>query len=240
MNGYVTENVFDALSISCNCFFYEMGHLMGIDLLNRWCSMYGLGQPTGIEFYEHTGILAGDAYRKAHPEFCQANGLGSWMIGDTWQAAIGQSENAFTPLQVAVYISTVINGGKRYGAHLLHSVHTYGGETVMKTESQLLSDAHLSDGTVNIIKDAMVDVISGPSAGYSIRKNFGTAKYTAGGKTGTAQAGSNASNNAWFTAFAPAESPEIAVAVMIEHGSSGSYASYTARKVMDEYILNAE
>jgi len=238
MNGYVTENVFDALSISCNCFFYEMGHLMGIDLLNQWCTLYGLGQPTGIELYEKTGILAGDAYRKAHPEFCQINGLGNWSIGDTWQAAIGQSENAFTPLQVAVYISTVINGGTRYGAHLLHSVHKYGGETVREAEKTVLSEANISDSTLSIIKSAMVDVISGPETVYAIRKNFDSARYTVGGKTGTAQAGSNASNNAWFTAFAPVESPKITVSVMIEHGSSGSYASYTARKIMDAYLVD--
>lgn len=238
MNGYTTENVFDALSISCNCFFYEMGHIMGIDELNKWCGLYGLGQPTGIELYEKTGILAGDAYRKTHPEFCQVNGLGAWMVGDTWQAAIGQSENAFTPLQVAVYTATVINGGKRYGAHLLHSVHEFKGETLLSKESQLLSDAKLSGSTVALVRDAMVDVINGSGAGYSIRKNFGSAKYVAGGKTGTAQAGSNASNNAWFTSFAPAESPKITVTVMIEHGSSGSYASYTARKVMDAYLVD--
>ena len=238
MNGSVRENVFDALSISCNCFFYEMGHMMGIDQMNKWCTLYGLGQSTGIELYERTGILAGKAYRDSHPEFCQANGLGPWRAGDTWQAAIGQSENAFTPLQVAVYISTVINGGKRYAAHLLHSVHNWNGGVVMTKEDELISDAELSGSTVSLIKSAMVDVISGSGATYSITKNFRTAPYKAGGKTGTAQAGSNASNNAWFTAFAPAEDPEITVVCMIEHGSSGSYASYTARKVIDAYLLD--
>ena len=238
LGGSVRENVSDALSISCNCFFYEMGHRLGIELMNEWGKKFGLGQPTGIELYERTGILAGEEYRLSHPEFCAANGLGAWQIGDTWQAAIGQSENAFTPLQVAVYISSVINGGKRYAAHLLHSVHSYGGDTVIMNESTLISDAGLSESTVSLIRSAMVDVISGPNAGSSVRRNFRGAEYTAGAKTGTAQAGSNASNNAWFTAFAPAADPEIAVAVMIEHGSSGNYASYTARQVLDAYLDN--
>ena len=82
----------------------------------------------------------------------------------------------------------------------------------------------------------MVNVISGSGANGTVKSNFRTASYTAGGKTGTAQAGSNASNNAWFTAFAPASSPEIAVTVMIEHGSSGNNASYTARQIMDAYL----
>ena len=100
LGGSTGETVSDALSISCNCFFYEMGHLLGIDLMNEWCKKYGLGEPTGIELNERIGILAGEAYRVAHPEFCAANGLGAWQAGDSWQAAIGQSENAFTPLQV--------------------------------------------------------------------------------------------------------------------------------------------
>ena len=132
----------------------------------------------------------------------------------------------------------IINGGKRYAAHLLHSVHNWNGGVVMTKEDELISDAGLSGSTVSLIKSAMVDVISGSGATYSITKNFRTAPYKAGGKTGTAQAGSNASNNAWFTAFAPAEDPEITVVCMIEHGSSGSYASYTARKVIDAYLLD--
>ena len=236
LGGAAKETVAGALSISCNCFFYEMGARLGIEKMNEWCAKYGLGAPTGIELYEKTGILAGEAYRLAHPEFCEANGLGPWQPGDTWQAAIGQSENAFTPLQVAAYISTIVNGGKRYAAHLLHSVHTYSGETVMTKQAELLGDVRLSDGTLSLIRGAMVDVISGPMAGATVRQNFRDVEYTVGGKTGTAQAGSSSSNNAWFTSFAPVESPEIAVTVMIEHGSSGNYASYTARKIMDAYL----
>lgn len=236
LGGAVNETVSGALSISCNCFFYEMGHRMGIDLMNEWCKKYGLGQSTGIELSERTGILAGEEYRLANPEFCAANGLGAWQVGDTWQAAIGQSENIFTPLQVSVYISTVINGGKRYSAHLLHSVHSFGGETLMTKERELISNAALSDSTVSLIRSAMVDVISGSQASSIVKNNFRGASYKAGGKTGTAQAGSSASNNAWFTAFAPAESPEISVTVMIEHGSSGNNASYTAREIMDAYL----
>lgn len=236
LNGSTEETVFDALAISCNCFFYEMGHKLGIEVMNYWCNMYGFGQNTGIELGEKVGILAGKAYRESHPEFCQANGLGSWKAGDTWQAAIGQSENAFTPLQVTMYISTIINGGKRYAAHLLHSVHEWDGETVYVKDSELVSDLKISEGTLDIVKDAMVDIVNGSHATSAIRRNFRGVKYTAGGKTGTAQAGKNASDNAWFVSFAPAESPKIAVTCMIEHGFSGSNASYTARQVMDAYL----
>jgi len=229
-------NVSEAIRISCNCFFYESGHLLGIDTMNKWCRYYGLGLPTGIELYEKTGILAGREFREANPQFCIDNELGAWQTGDTWQAAIGQSENAFTPLQVSVYIATVINGGTRYAAHLLHSVHEYGesSEVYLFNEAKILSQISPMEKNVTLIKEAMRKVITSDRA--SIYLNFRDVAYSVGAKTGTAQAGSTASDNAWFTAFAPVEDPRIAVTCMIEHGASGSYASYTARQIMDAYL----
>lgn len=226
--------VFEAIRISCNCFFYETGHNLGIDTMNAWCKLYGLGQSTGIELSEQTGILAGREYRETHPEFCINNGLGAWQGGDTWQAAIGQSENAFTPLQVGNYISTVVNGGTRYAVTLLHSVRTYDGLVIYEKEPAILSQVGLDQKNVSLIKNAMKAVVTSDVG--TISRAFRGATYTVGAKTGTAQAGSNASNNAWFTAAAPAENPEIVVTTMIEHGFSGSYASYTARGVMDAYF----
>lgn len=227
-------NVSEAIRISCNCFFYETGHMLGIDTMNAWCKLYGLGQPTGIELAENTGILAGREYRESHPDFCLQNGLEAWKGGDTWQAAIGQSENAFTPLQVGNYVSTVVNGGTRYSIHLLHSVRTYDGEIVYENAPTVISSAELSPANVQLVKNAMRAVVTSDRG--SISRAFSGVSYTVGAKTGTAQAGSNASNNAWFVATAPAEDPEIVVTTMIERGFSGSYASYTARGVMDAYF----
>ena len=236
LGGSVSLNVSEAIRISCNCFFYETGHNLGIDKMNEWCKKYGLGQSTGIELSERLGILAGRAYREANPEFCINNGLGAWQGGDTWQAAIGQSENAFTPLQVAVYTATIVNGGTRYAAQLLHSVHEYGdgGETLFVKESEILNSISLKSKNVNIVKEAMRKVVSSDIG--TIRSNFYGVNYTVGGKTGTAQAGKTASDNAWFTGFAPVENPKIAVTCMIEHGFSGSNSSYTVRQVMDAYL----
>lgn len=222
--------VFEAIRISCNCFFYETGHNLGIDTMNKWCRLYGLGEPTGIELYEKTGILAGRDYRESHPELM----LEAWKGGDTWQAAIGQSDNAFTPLQVGSYISTVINGGTRYASTLLHSVRTLSGEVVYEKTPEILSSFEVSGKNLNLIKNAMREVVTSDVG--TISRAFRGAAYTVGAKTGTAQAGKNASNNAWFTAFAPVSDPEIVVTTMIEHGYSGSYASYTARGVMDAYF----
>ena len=228
-----------AIEVSCNCYFFEAGHHLGIDELNRWCKLYGFGEHTGIELYEETGILAGREYRETHPDFCRANGLGAWQAGDTWQAAIGQSENAFTPLQVSMYIASVVNGGTRYSATLLHSVHEFGkSEPTVKNISEIINTIPLSSSTVNTIKKAMKEVIFGDETAWNITSNFDSAPYDAGGKTGTAQAGKGASNNAWFTAFAPVSDPEIVVTCMIEHGDKGGNSSYTVRKVMDAYLLN--
>lgn len=228
-----------ALEVSCNCFFFETGHYLGIDEMNRWCKLYGLGEHTGIELAEKTGILAGRAYREANPDFCRVNGLGAWQAGDTWQAAIGQSENAFTPMQVSAYIASVINGGTRYSAHLLHSVHEFGeSEPTISKKAEILNTIPLSKSNVNLIKNAMREVIFGEESAWNVYSNFKNCEYEAGGKTGTAQAGSNASNNAWFTGFAPLDDPEIVVTCMIEHGASGGNSSYTVRKIMDAYLLS--
>ena len=226
-----------ALEVSCNCFFFETGHYLGIDEMNRWATLYGLGQPSGIELAEETGILAGSAFREANPDFCRNNGLGPWQAGDTWQAAIGQSENAFTPMQVSVYIASVINGGTRYAAHLLHSVHPFGEGDAEEKEPVIINTIPLSSSNVSLIRRAMRGVIHGDDAAYNVYVNFRDAEYEAGGKTGTAQAGSHASNNGWFTGFAPADDPQIVVTCMIEHGSSGGNSSFTVRKIMDAYLL---
>ena len=227
-----------ALSVSCNCFFFETGHYLGIDAMNAWCRLYGLGEHTGIELSEETGILAGAEFRENNPDFCRQNGLGEWQLGDTWQAAIGQSENAFTPLQVSMYISSVINGGSRYAAHLLHSVHEFGNDSaVVEIAPVLLNKIPLTASNVTLLRRAMRSVIHGSDAAYNVYSNFKDAEYEAGGKTGTAQAGSNHSNNGWFTGFAPVSDPEIVVTCMIEHGASGGNSSYTVRKIMDAYLL---
>ena len=228
-----------ALEVSCNCFFFEAGHHLGIDEMNKWCKLYGLGENTGIELYEETGILAGSAWREAHPDYCRDHGLGAWQAGDTWQAAIGQSENAFTPMQVSMYISSVVNGGTRYAASLLHSVHEFGkDEPLVKNSAEVLNTIPLSNSTVSTIRHSMRNVIHGSSAANNVYVNFRDCEYEAGGKTGTAQAGKNASNNAWFTGFAPAADPEIVVTCMIEHGASGGNSSFTVRKIMDAYLLS--
>lgn len=219
-------DVVGALQNSCNIFFYECGRLLTIERLNRYCAGFGLGEPTGIEYPEQTGILAG-------PEHVETSGLGSWGPGDTLQAAIGQSYNTFTPLQLSVYISTLTNGGTRYRAHLLHSVYDYAsGECEYSVPSEVVSTMTLSSDVVEEIKFAMKNV----NENGSTAKIFDDYPISMGGKTGTAQVSKNASDNGVFVAFAPLEEPEVVVSAVVQHGASGTPIGAVAKSIFDCYF----
>ncbi len=218
-------SVMEAIQESCNYFFFEVGRLLTIEKLNDYMKYLGLGQPTGIELYEKTGILAGPDYR-------DENGLGKWSPGDTLQAAIGQSDNLFTPLQICMYTTTLVNKGTRYSAHLLDRVTEYEGEAVFTTTPQILSDHPISDEIYDILQEGMKNVMDNGSAA----RIFAGYPITVGGKTGTAQVYSTKSDNALMTAFAPYENPDIAVTCVIEQGYSGTKAGYAIKDVFDYYF----
>ena len=227
-HGYV--NVLDALKVSCNYYFYSVADKMGIDTIVKYAKDFGLGSKTGVEIYEEKGILAS-------PEFKESNGY-VWNPGDTLQMAIGQSDNAFTPIQLALYMSTVVNGGNRYKATLLKSVDEfYTGKSVQTNSPQILNKTNLSDETVNILKSAMRSVVD--DEGGTAKNVFAGKSYARdiGGKTGTAQV-SNGSDTVLFVGFAPYDNPEIAVAVVIENGYKSSRAASVAAEVFDYYFSN--
>ncbi len=224
-HGYV--NVKGAIQGSCNYFFYEVADNMGIDALTDYASRFGLGKPTGIELPESTGILAGPDYR-------ESIGL-VWNPGDTLQAAIGQSDNAFTPLQLCSYMSTVLNGGTRYKATLLKSLDNYyDGTAISQNTPSVLDRVDISVETVNVLKSAMRQVVVDGTA----RNVFDNYPFEIGGKTGTAQV-SGGSDTALFVGFAPYDDPQIVVAVVVENGYHSSRASNVAKGVFDSYFETA-
>lgn len=218
-------NVVEAIQESCNYFFFEVGRLLTIENINKRMSTFGLGQSTGIELYEKTGILAGPDYR-------DENGLGKWSPGDTLQAAIGQSDNLFTPLQICMYTTTLLNQGVRYSAHLLERVSEYEGETILQSTPTVLTNEPISDEIYEVIREGMKNVMDNGSAA----RIFSGYPITVGGKTGTAQVYSTKSDNAIMTAFAPYEDPQIAVTCVIEQGYSGTKAGYSIKDVFDYYF----
>lgn len=223
--GHGNQTVKEAIQNSCNYFFYEVGNRLGIEKMNEYSKKFGFGEPTGIEIGESTGILAGLENSEKRGEI--------WVPGNTWQAAIGQSDNMFSPLQLAVYTSTLINGGYRYKAHLLYEVRDYSsGDVTFKNKAEIANRISFKDGILNTIKDAMKDVVESGSAAR-LFKNY---DITVGGKTGTAQVGGNRSDNALFIGFAPYKNPQIAVSVVIEQGANGTDAAYTAKAIYDCYL----
>ena len=220
-----TLNVVGAIEVSCNYFFYDVGRRLTIEKMNEYSKKFGLGTKTGIELFEYTGILAGKEYR-------DSKGL-EWYPGDTLQAAIGQSDNLFTPMQISCYIAMVANGGTRYAAHLLSSVrHYYTDEIIYEYTPVELNSIEMSDSTYTTICRAMKSVTQEGSA----KRIFSKYPIAIGGKTGTAQVSEKKSDNAIFTAFAPYDNPEIVSTCIIEQGSNGTDAAVTVKAIFDNYF----
>lgn len=222
-HGYI--NVREAICVSCNCFFYETGRLLGIESMNRYDRLFGLGEKTGIELGEATGILAGPEYRT------QTHGV-TWQATDTIAAAIGQSDNAFTPLQLGVYMSTLVNGGTRYAAHLLLRVRNFTTHTDTYTASpQVLSSVTLAPSVLNEVMEGMRAAVT-ESSGVS--RYMTGLPFSVAGKTGTAQTGAK-TDNGLFVCCAPASKPSIVVATVIEKAGGGSYAALSAGRILKAY-----
>lgn len=221
-------NVHEALRVSCNCFFYEVGRLLGIDRLNAYCKLFGLGEATGFELGGELGMVAGPAYR-------EASGLAPWQETDTIVAAIGQSENLFSPLQLASYFAALGNGGTRYSATILYAVKEFytDEDVVTVSQPQVLSSFALSASNRAVLLDSLRSVVSTSS---TLTGFFRGVNAKVGGKTGTAQVGETRSENGLFAALAPIDDPTVAAVCVIEQGHAGSYSAYTVGKVFEEYF----
>lgn len=228
-SGHGKVNVVEAIKVSCNTFFYEMGYRLGIETMNEYARAFGLGEKTGIEINDAPGILAGPEEREA--------GGGVWYGGDTVAAAIGQSDNLFTPIQLANYIATLVGGGKLYDAHLLKAVKSYDNSEVLAVGAAApRSTVEISESTLAAVKEGMHELTTtGSLAGY-----FRSCVVDAGAKTGTAQLGAGKTNNGVFVCFAPYDDPEIALAIVIEHGGSGAALASTAVNILNAYFTADE
>ena len=224
------QNVTQALENSCNYFFYEVGRRLGIDLMDEYAEKFGLGVHTGIELDEETaGHMASPEYKK---QVVQNVTEQSWYGGDTLQAAIGQSYSLFTPVQLANYAATIANGGTRYKVNLIKSIRSsVDGSLVKDFKPEIMEQVAMSDADIDAVKQGMKKVADEGSAA-EVFANYGV---QVGGKTGTAQVG-DGSNNAVFIAYAPFDEPEIAVAVVLEHGVRGTNAALVAKDIFDAYF----
>lgn len=230
-HGYL--DVTQAINHSCNIFFYTVGQKLGINKMNEYATMFGLGLSTGVEIPEATGTLAGPTQREASG--------GEWYVGDTVQAAIGQSDNLFTPLQLANYVSTIANGGTRYKAHFVKKVISADGGTVAVDNSQpeIAYDLDISKNTINLVKAGM-ELVGGPG-GYCWDA-FKSLPVRAAAKTGTSQINEYTNgtkityNNGLLITYAPADNPRIAIASVIERAESGSSTADVAASIYKYYF----
>ncbi len=225
MGWHGSINLQQAIKVSCNVFFYEVGRLLGIENIDLYAKQFGLGEMTGVEIGESPGTLAS-------PEYRTANG-GVWQPGDVIQAAIGQSDNAFTPLQLAAYCATIANNGTRLKTHLVKQVTNYNRDQVIsQTQPEVVSQVDISQENLKIVQEAMRGVTQSGGTAGSVFGNYGIA---VAAKTGTAENPGH-SDNATFIAYAPYDDPEIAVAVVLEYGSRGSYVMNVAKDIFDAYF----
>ena len=223
-----TVNVSGALAVSCNYFFYSIGEILGIDILSDYANRFGLGVSTGIELPESVGVMSTQDYK------VQLTGA-SWYIGDTIQASIGQAYNLFTPLQMATYISTIANSGERHTASILKRVTTYDyAETIYNREATVLSRVDSAEENYEAVRYGMY-LVSTQKDGSAV-DTFGDYKIPVASKTGTAQIGEGKTNNGIFVCFAPYDDPEVAIAIMVEHGQSGATIAFMAREALDAYF----
>lgn len=225
-----TLNVTSALENSCNYFFYSVGDKLGIDKLSAFARQFGFGSSTGIELYEEYGIVANREYKETE--------IGeTWWPGDTLQAAIGQSYNLFTPIQMAAYTSTLANGGDRYAAHLLNYVKTYDySQIIYDYEPELLNHIEADDEYIDIAREGMLAVSQSGTASDI----FGGYFVEVAAKTGTVQTSETGTNDGVFICFAPYDDPEIAISVVIEKGGSGAAIARIAKEIMDYYFSVGE
>ena len=221
-------NVSQALMVSCNYFFYQLGDYLGIDTLSDYALRFGLGTSTGIELYEETGVMSTQEYKEQY--------IGSnWYAGDTIQAAIGQSYNQFTPLQLAEYCAAIANGGNRHTASILKKVSSYDySDTLYQRDAEVLSTVESDPKNYKAVQYGMYLVAN--AAEGSAYATFYNYPVTVAAKTGSAQRGEGTTDNAVFMCYAPYDDPGIAVAVVVEKGAAGSAIAQLAREVLDAYF----
>lgn len=220
--------VMDALRVSCNIFFYDLGRRLGIDTVNEYAQKFALGEPTGIELPESLG-------HRSNPAYSQSLGV-TWNPGDVLQASIGQGNNAFTPLQLATYVATLANGGVRMKSHLVKSVKTYNlDEAVAESEPTVMVDMGLTDTAVSAIRDGMIRASGQNGYAGTSGKYFGNYPIPVASKTGTPE--TSGFPNGTYICYAPANDPQIAVAVVIEDGYHGYWGAAVAKAIFDQYFF---
>ena len=225
MHGW--ENMADALRDSCNIYFYTMGHRLGIEKIDEYAAMFGLGQKTGLELGEAEGYVAGPETSKMLNQ--------EWYGGNLLSAAIGQENTKITLIQLSNYIATLVNGGNRYQTHLLKTVKSSDfSETVYEYEAQPVETLDLNPEWVEAVKLGMWEVANDPES--TVDQYLNNLAVEVGAKTGSAQVSADQNANAVFVLFAPYDDPEIVISMVVEGGASGANLASAAGEIVNYYF----
>ena len=219
-------NVSDAIEVSCNYFFYDVGRRVGIEKLDEYAAKFGLGQKTGVELSEAAGVVAS-------PEFTESLG-GKWYEGNVLSVAIGQESTQVTPIQLANYISTLANGGTRYTTHLLKTVKSGDFSQVSyAAEPEVAGTVEMKPENLAAVTRGMHSMTTGEG---SLARVFQDVPVQVAAKTGSAQVNGQSNSNAVFVCYAPYDDPQIAISIAVEKGGSGSSLASIAAEILQYYF----
>lgn len=223
-------NVSEAIKVSCNYYFYTVADNdnFSIEKLSDYATRFGLGTSTGVELNESTGVMANRKYlEEIHDR--------PWHNGDTLQAAIGQSDSLFTPIQLANYMAAIANNGTHYKASMLKSARSYDySKSVFERSAVVADTVSVEQSYYDAVHTGLYNVANDPNGtAFAV---FGSYPYKVAAKTGTAQIGESITNNGVFICYAPYDDPQIAIAVVVEKGYAGSKIAGVARDVLDYYF----
>ncbi len=220
------ENVTQAIQDSCNIFFYDVGRRTGIATIREYAQKFGLGEYTGIEIPEKKGHVAGPETSASYDR--------QWFEGETMYAAIGQDNNLFSPLQLANYIATLVNGGNHYACHLLKEFKSSDYSQITETyDEPPLHTVDIQPEHLAAIKQGMYDL----SKTYTMARWFDSLPVEVGCKTGTAETSAKAATtNAIFVCFAPYDDPQVALCLVSEGGEAGGTLAELAAGILAQYF----
>ena len=224
--GHGNQSFLDAISNSCNVFFYNMGQRLGIDKLNHYATMFGLGEKTDIDLPgELTGLVPSQEWKRR--TFNQV-----WFPGDNINLAIGQGYLLTTPFQIHNMLCIITNDGNVYRQYHVDRIVSQSGDVIKRYEPEIIRKVNVSADTFRVVKEGMKKVVE-EGTGFNARIEG----LSLAGKTGTAQ-NPQGENHGWFVGFAPFQNPEICITVFVEHGGDGSQsAAPIAGEIIKYYFL---
>ena len=221
-------NFDEAMAHSDNVYFYEMGNRLGIDELEKYARMFGLGEKTGVNLpYEAEGLVANRRYKE---KFFEED----WYLAETFDAAIGQGFNLVTPIQAAMVMAEIAADGKRYQPYLVQKIMSHDGKLVKKFEPVLLGQMQVSQDIISLVQHGLKGVTKYGTAAFIFGKDF---PIDIAGKTGTAE-NPHGKDHGWFVAYGPFDNPSVVVAVIVEQGGFGAQSAVPIGKKILEAVFH--